>query len=107
MPHAPLTRASGWHGAPMARSTRWTRELSPAMLDEIEAALRRVQRRGLAWNAVTRDDFPLPGLAAFFDDVHAELEDGSGMVKLRGFPVARYAEDQLRTIWFGLGVNLG
>jgi hypothetical protein len=29
------------------------------------------------------------------------------MVKLRGLPVERYSEDELRTIWLGLGANLG
>ena len=29
------------------------------------------------------------------------------MIKLRGLPVARYTEEELRCIWFGLGVNLG
>jgi hypothetical protein len=106
-PPAPLTGASVWRGADMAGSSRWIRMFSPAMLDEIDAALRAVQRRGIAWQAIGRDDFPLPSLAALFADIRAELEDGSGMVKLRGLPVARYAEEELRAIWFGLGAHLG
>ena len=80
----------------MAASRRWVRDFSPAMLEEIDAALRGVQRRGLAWHGVTRDAFPLPLTASVLAETAEELENGSGMMKLRGLPVARYSEDELR-----------
>ena len=48
-----------------------------------------MQRRGLAWQEVTRENFPLPTLAPLFADMADELENGSGMMKLRGLPVSR------------------
>jgi hypothetical protein len=54
-----------------------------------------------------RDNFPLPGLEPLFDELREELENGSGMMKLRGLPVGRYAEDSLRRIYFGLACHLG
>src|SRR5262245_55699145 len=96
-----------WTGAEMAGASRWIRDLSPTSLAEIDAALRDAQRRGLAWSAITAADFPLPQTQALFSDVRDELETGCGMVKLRGLPVERYSEDELRLIWFGLGANLG
>ena len=36
-----------------------------------------------------------------------ELENGCGIVKLRGLPVDRYDEDDLRRLYFGLGTHLG
>jgi hypothetical protein len=66
-----------------------------------------VRRRGLAWHAVTREDFPLPRAQALLADIREELESGSGMMLLRGVPVARYSEDELRCLWMGLGANLG
>jgi hypothetical protein len=103
----PITGACAWLGSDMARSTRWQRDLTPAAIAEIDAALREVQKRGLAWQEVTRENFPLPGLAPLFADMAEELENGSGMMKLRGLPVARYSEDELRQIYFGIGANLG
>jgi Taurine catabolism dioxygenase TauD, TfdA family len=103
----PITGACAWHGSDMARSTRWIRDLPPAAIDEIDAALRAMQRRGLAWPEVTRRAFPLPTLAPLLAEIAEELEDGSGMTKLRGLPVERYAEDELRAIWFGIGSHLG
>lgn len=104
---APIIGACVWHGRDMAKSRRWIRVLAPDTLAEIDAALRGVRRRGLAWHAIAREDFPLPRSAGLLDDVRGELEDGSGLMLLRGLPVARYSEDELRCLWMGLGANLG
>ena len=105
--HMPITGACAWNGGEMRHSGRWLRDLAPAHLAEIDAALADVERRGLAWHGITRTDFPLPGMAALLDDMREELENGSGMLKLRGLPVHRYSEEQLRKLYFGLGSNLG
>jgi hypothetical protein len=103
----PITGACVWHGRDIATSPRWQRDLTPAALAEIDAALRAVQRRGLAWHAITRNDFPLEQAADLLADAAEELENGCGMVKLRGLPVARYSDDELRCLWYGLGSHLG
>jgi hypothetical protein len=96
----------------MASSGRWVRALRPADLAEIDAALAAVGRQGIPgyaipWHAITAASFPLPGLGAVLAEIAAELEDGCGMVKLTGLPVARYGANALRRIWFGLGCHLG
>ena len=103
----PITGACAWRGEEMARSTRWVRTLDGSALAEIDTALDSVRAAGIPWHEVTRARFPLPGLAALLRDVAAELEDGGGLVVLRGLPVERYAADDLRRIWFGLGSHLG
>jgi hypothetical protein len=104
---ARIVGACVWHGRDMAKSRRWVRDLAPDAIAEIDAALRAVRRRNLAWHAIARDDFPLPRSQRLLADIREELENGSGMVQLRGLPVARYSEDELRCLWFGLGQNLG
>ncbi len=103
----PLTGASVWLGSEMASSTRWIRDLPADAVDEIDAALQAVRRKGLAWHQITRADFPLPTLDVLFEDIAEELENGCGMVKLRGVPVARYDEAALQQIYFGLGTHVG
>ena len=103
---APISGACVWHGRDIANSSRWIRDFTPAMLVEIEQALRGVQKRGLAWHQVTRADFEIPRTAALLAEAAEELENGSGMMKLRGIPVAKYSEDELRILWFGLGAVL-
>jgi TfdA family taurine catabolism dioxygenase TauD len=104
---APITGPCAWLGKDAANSTRWVRDLTAADIAEIDAALQGVERRGLAWHEIRRADFPLPNLAGLLADIADELENGCGMMKLRGLPVARYSEDQLRKLYFGLGANLG
>jgi hypothetical protein len=100
-----LQGACVWSGAEMARSRRWVREFPPRVLDAIDAAL---QRAGdLDWRDLDRRNFPLPGAEAFLDDVREELENGCGMVMLRGLDVSRYDQPELRRIWYGLGCHLG
>jgi hypothetical protein len=103
----PITGPMVWEGRELARSTDWIRPLSPAALDEIDAALRSVQARGLAWRDIRKKDFPLPGVSAELAQVNRDLEWGRGLVLLRGLPVERYADDELRAIWWGLGCHLG
>jgi hypothetical protein len=100
-----LHGACVWKGAEMDQNHRWIKEFPPVVLEQIDAALERV--KDLDWRNVSRHAFPLPDAVAFFDDVREELENGSGMVKLRGLDVSRYNQEQLRRIWYGLGCHLG
>jgi TfdA family taurine catabolism dioxygenase TauD len=103
----PITGPAVWRGGDLAGSTDWIRPFSAAALAEIDAALRAVQARGLTWRDVRPADFPLPGLSADLAQVNRDLEWGRGLVLLRGLPVERYSEEELRTIWWGLGCHLG
>lgn len=103
----PISGPMVWTGEDLSRSTDWIRRLTAAETEELDAALRAMQRRGLDWRAMTRDDFAIPRLAASLAEVSRELEDGRGLVLLRGIPVERYGEDELRIVYWGLGLHLG
>ena len=100
-----LQGACVWKGADMSRNSRWVKDFPAAVLAEIDAAMDKVN--GLDWRQVDRHNVPLPGAASFFDEVREELENGCGMVKIRGLDVGRYSEAQLRRIWYALGCHLG
>jgi hypothetical protein len=100
-----LRGACVWKGADMGRDRRWVKDFPVGLLAEIDAALKAVG--DLDWRHINHRNFPLPSAKAFFDDVREELENGSGMVKLRGLDVSRYSEDQLRRIWYAIGCYLG
>jgi hypothetical protein len=107
MTHAPITGPVAWNGKDLQSSTRWIRDLTPAMVAELDTALQGVKAKGLDWAQVTRENFPLPGLQDLIEDIRGELEDGSGILKLRGFPVDRYDEADLRRLYNGFGQNVG
>ena len=103
----PVTGASVWLGRDIANDPRWLRDLPAGCVYELDAALQGVKQRGLDWRDIKREDFPLPGLQDLIADIADELENGSGMVKLRGMPVDRYDEDDLRRLYYGFGTHIG
>jgi len=100
-----LEGACIWKGAEIAQSHRWVKEFPAIVLEQIDVALEKVEN--LEWRNVNRRNFPLPDAATFFDEVREELENGCGMVRLRGLQVGRYDQEQLRRLWYGLGHHLG
>src|SRR6516165_8066252 len=99
---SPIPGPCGWRGRDIASDPRWLRDLGAEHLAEIDAALAAAEARGIAWRALTAEGFSLPGLDALLREIAAELEDGCGMVKLRGLPVERYTPEALRLIWFAI-----
>ncbi len=103
----PLTGRGVWTGTELARSGDWIRTLDAGQIGEIDAALGALKRTGAPLLGFQRQDFPLPRSAALLADISDELENGRGAVRLRGLPVERYSEDDLRQIFWGIGRHLG
>src|SRR5436190_24357821 len=103
----PVTGACIWHGSEMAGSERWQRQLSPAQLADIDRALTSAQARGLRWEAMTAADFPLPSFAPLAEEIRAELENGCGLLLLRGIEPGRYKRDELKLLYAGLCRHIG
>lgn len=96
-----------WTGDELAADPSWRRPLSQAHVAEIDAALAHAKAAGATWETVARSDFPLAEVAGLLDAVSTDLEEGRGVVLLQGLPVERYAPDDLRLIWMGIGRWLG
>ena len=101
------TTSPSWVGSDLAASTDWIRPVSATAIAECDAALVRLRERGLAWPHFGRDDFPLPTFARELDRALDELEHGRGVVLLRGIPVERYPERDLKDLYWGIGSHLG
>jgi len=103
----PLAGRAGWHGKELGQSGAWIRTLTDTHRAEIDAALAHAKRAHLPLFGFGRDDFPLPTTAAMLVEIGDELENGLGAVRLRGLPVERYSEGDVRQIFWGLGRHLG
>ena len=108
----PLIGPAAWTGAELERSGDWIRTLTAAHLQEIDEALAEV--RHLPLFGFGRDAFPLRATADLLratadllGEISEELENGRGAVRLRGLDVARYSEDELRQVFWGIGCHLG
>jgi len=104
---APLKGACVWTGTELAEASDWRFALTPAMLGEIDAALAGLRRRRVSWEQMQRGDFPAPETERLLTQVSSALEEGRGLAKLSGLPVERYDEEDLRCIWYGIGLHLG
>ena len=103
----PIGGPAAWRGADLGSTRDWIRPITELEARELDSALRDVTRRGLDWPAMTRGDFPIPRFARSLGEVSRELEDGRGLVLLRGLPVERYTEAELRILYWGIGLHLG
>src|SRR5262245_27195522 len=102
----PVTGASAWTAADMKASGRWIYEVSSADIVELDRALAHVRAQGLAI-PFGKDQFPLDALAERLRALRQEMEDGTGVVLMRGLPVERYGLEEARRLYWGLGVHLG
>jgi len=108
----PIGGACVWQGREMAASPRWQRRLTRVQLAEIDDALAAATARGMRWEEMTQADFPLPSFALLAEDIRAELEEGSGILLLRGLLLrgldpGRYTPDQLKILYAGLCRHIG
>jgi hypothetical protein len=106
-PNQPVECAAAWRGPELAASDDWIHVFSDAEVVELEAALDHVKRNNIPLHDITREDFPLPTLAATLGEILDELEYGRGMAVLRGIPVARLGNADTTIIYWGIGTYLG
>jgi len=104
----PIAGPTAWRGADLAHHPEtWTHVLDRSEIEELDAARRTVRERGLAFAAIHREDFPLPGLAPTLARWRHELRDGRGFLRVRGLPVARWGDADSALVYWGLGQHLG
>ncbi len=95
-----------WLAPEMQASKRWLYELSAADREELWDALTVVRERGLSI-PFTRQDFPLKTFGETLRRLWDEVENGSGVLLLRGLDVDRYGLDGTRLVYWGIGAHVG
>ena len=109
MPHAlrKLETHLAWTSDDVRDPARWTVSLTPADHEELDVALRHAKAKSLDLLQIDREDFPLRGLARKLAQVERELIDGRGFVRISALDVARYDDDDLTLLYWGIGMHLG
>lgn len=102
-----ITGPAVWAGSDLADDQSWIHHLDDTAILEIEAALTHANNTGFATEALTAADFPLHTFTRTLRSCAEELENGRGFLLLRGLPVERYNDDDIRTIYYGIGLHLG
>ena len=102
-----LTGKCLWNGAALSRSGAWLHEWPTGAVAAFERNVTTLRKSGVPDTEITTADFPLPELETFLADIREELENGLGVARIQGFPVARYDPADLRRIFWGIGTHLG
>lgn len=103
----PINSASAWQGVDLAADESWIHHLSEQDIAEIDASLHSLQMQSLKYPRFTAKDFPLPKLKSKLQAFAKDLEVGRGFLLLRGLPVERYSDDEISSVYYGLGLNMG
>jgi hypothetical protein len=102
-----LTGPEAWKGAEMAGDTSWVHPLSAEAIATLDNALAHVKARGLSFPNFGREDFPIGDWALALTAYSNELENGRGFLVLRGLPMARYSDEDIHIIYYGIGLHMG
>jgi hypothetical protein len=102
-----LETACEWTAAEVADPARWTEHLSPAEVDELDAAVQHAFSVSDDFLAIGKAQFPLPTLGPRLKVIEQELIDGRGFVLLRGLPRERWSNDEMSMAYWGIGMHLG
>jgi hypothetical protein len=105
---APIEGPSAWYGPDMvSRPDEWLHQLSAAEVTEINDAVDALSKDGTSLLEVSRDNFPLPTLAAVLDNIQDEVVNGRGFVLIRGLPVDSYTIEEAALAYLGIGSYFG
>ncbi|UPY38219.1 TauD/TfdA family dioxygenase [Sediminicoccus sp. KRV36] len=102
-----LTGPSIWTGAEMAERSDWIWHWSAAELTELLACGHAMLASGRMVEEFRHSDVPLPITAPRLAAIRQDLEDGSGIVNLRGLPIEATTPELLRAILWAIGLHLG
>jgi len=103
----PLETHIDWTRADVQDERAWTLELSDADKAELDRALRVAKARSDNLLEIGLEHFPLDALAAKLKEVERELIDGRGFVRIRTLDTAKYSDDELTMLYWGIGLHLG
>ena len=98
---------SVWRAGDFQNDDHWIYRLTERDIEDLETALQIQQACPRPFPSFGRSDFPLPHLAPRLAAFAEELENGRGFVLIRGLPIDRFTDDDINSIYFGLGLTLG
>ena len=108
IPDRPFDHPAAWTAADIEGKDTIAFDLADRHVAAFEAALEGLRERGLtAFEDIGRGDFPLDDIAGDVGDWRHEIDDGRGLLLLRGFPIDRWSREDTELVWFGLGAHFG
>ncbi len=107
MVRTPVSAPSAWRPRDFRDAGAYTIVLGDSHLAAFDTALGLARAGGRTLERATAADFALDAIASDLEAWRAEVFDGRGFVVLRGLDRGRYTEEELTTIFWGLGLHFG
>lgn len=107
MTYTPWSKDLAWLPADLEDGGRWIHRLTPAEVSDVEAALSAALRAGTTIETLSKETFPLEVLPGTLTVTLNQLENDLGLFVLRGIPVEGYTTEELRLIYWGIGLYMG
>jgi hypothetical protein len=107
MPKGPLGGSFAWRAEAFHDYDSWAMHVTPQDIAEIEAAAAATRAAGLDIGKITRERFPLPGLAPKLATLRHRILNELGFGYLRGLPVERWDADFRMRVYWGVSRHIG
>lgn len=104
---SPINCKANWLAADMKNPAEWIIQLSDAQVADLDNALGAAKLGNVTIDKLTKLSFPLKVVDKLVPEIQDRLENGRGLVVLRGLPAEKYSRDDLRLMYWGLGLYLG
>lgn len=101
-----MTRAA-WRGADIHDGEEWIYRLDAGEIAEIDDALAHLKSTGRQIPDVGKEHFPLKRFARTLRLLQTEIENGLGIMLVRGLPRERYSAEEMGLIYWGIGAHFG
>lgn len=98
---------SVWFGPEIQSAKNWTYTFSKNDIREIETALNYSKTAEISLQDLSKSSFPLTKFSEHINIMLEELENGPGIYLFRGFPSEQFNKEDLRRIFWGIGLYCG
>ncbi len=96
-----------WKGCELEEDLSWIYQLTDVEKEVLDRALANVKSQGLSAPDFEKEDFSLDGMEESVANINEELENGKGFLLIRGIDAEKYNEEELASLYYGLGLHMG
>ena len=104
-PLEPFITRSAWRGESLQAGDECFYALGGDEIADIDAALRHLKATGRQIPNIGKEHFPLGRFARTLRLLQTEIENGLGIMVLRGLPRDRYTPEEMGMIFWGIGAH--
>ncbi|MCP4006415.1 MAG: TauD/TfdA family dioxygenase [bacterium] len=103
----PIKSRGAWMGSDLARSDDWLVPLTDEHREELRAFAAQAKAQGLGLADIREDTFEFRSLKPITKFIESEIEDGLGLVVLRGLDLEGVSPEDAGLMYFAIGSAMG